>query len=118
MGEIDDGIVKGFHNWISFYLEEQAGNIDYKSFIDEEVVSSELDLYMLSFNWDGYVKSTDSIWIGSTPELELAVYTICFYHKPNALCDVSMNGVAYKIQTYQQSYNGGTYVGSAYPDIS
>ena len=73
---------------------------------------------MMTFDWKGYTKPVSSMWIGSTPEMELAVYTVCFLYKSNALVDVSMNGAAYKIQTYTETYNSETLVGSAYPDIA
>ena len=39
-GEIDDSEVKGFHNWISFYLDELAGDIDYTNHFDEQTISA------------------------------------------------------------------------------
>ena len=33
MGEIKNGIVSGFHGWIHWYLEEQAGNTNYLGYI-------------------------------------------------------------------------------------
>ena len=33
MGETRGGEVLGFHNWIQFYLQEKAGNVDYQGYI-------------------------------------------------------------------------------------
>ena len=33
MGEINNGIVGGFHGWVYWYLEEQAGNANYMGYI-------------------------------------------------------------------------------------
>ncbi len=73
---------------------------------------------MMGFDWLSYSKSISSMWIGSTPEMELSLYAVCFLYDSNSLVDVSMNGVTYKIQTYTEYYNGESLVGSAYPDIS
>ncbi len=47
-GEIDDSQVKGYHNWISFYLDELNGDLDYTTFIEEENISSEASVYYLT----------------------------------------------------------------------
>ena len=33
MGETRDGKILGFHNWIQFYLQEKAGNVDYQGYV-------------------------------------------------------------------------------------
>jgi hypothetical protein len=33
IGEVKDGQVSGFHNWIQMYLEEKAGRLDYLGYI-------------------------------------------------------------------------------------
>ena len=33
VGEMKDGQVSGFHNWIQILLEEKAGRLDYKGYI-------------------------------------------------------------------------------------
>ena len=33
-----DKEVIGFHNWIQFYLQEKAGNVDYKGFMASDRV--------------------------------------------------------------------------------
>ena len=42
--------VLGFHNWIQFYLQEKAGNVDYQGFIIGKRVGlkSSVDLHVLS----------------------------------------------------------------------
>lgn len=33
VGEVKNGEISGFHNWIQFFLEERAGNVDYRGYI-------------------------------------------------------------------------------------
>ena len=33
VGEVKNGQISGFHNWIQFFLEERAGNVDYRGYI-------------------------------------------------------------------------------------
>ena len=33
VGEVKNGEVSGFHNWVAFYKEEQRGTVDYKGYI-------------------------------------------------------------------------------------
>ena len=40
VGEIKGEEVVGFHNWICFYLQEKAGNIDYHGYFRRGTVSS------------------------------------------------------------------------------
>jgi poly(U)-specific endoribonuclease len=58
------------------------------------------------------------MYVGTSPEFELALNTISFYARPNAKCPVSLNGSRVQIQTYDITNNGKKYVASAYPDLS
>ena len=71
---------------------------------------------MLSFDWVGDTKPISSFWIGSTPEMELALYAICYLYAPGQDVPVSMNGKIYKIQTYIRPEDP-SLVASSFPDI-
>ena len=42
VGEARDDDFIGLHNWIQFYLQEKAGNIDYYGYFRRETVSFSL----------------------------------------------------------------------------
>lgn len=81
----DTGEVTGFHNWIRIYLEEQKGNFDYQGYIKPKrrghggmVPSSYEQFISLQFTWNGALKPVSSSFVGTSPEFEMALYTLCY----------------------------------------
>ena len=72
----------------------------------------------LSFTWDDLRKPISSIFIGASPEFEMAALSVCFLVRPDKLCPVSLAGQKVKIQTYRQAVDGKQVIGSAYFDVS
>lgn len=75
----------GLHNWIQIYLQEKTGQIDYKGFLPsrrKRRVSAEdmedCQLLTIQFSWKEGVKPCGSTFIGTSPEFEFALYTVCF----------------------------------------
>ncbi|CAH1266499.1 ENDOU [Branchiostoma lanceolatum] len=74
VGEISNGLVRGFHNWVQLYLEERQKNLRYKGFeaCDKRIIT-------IDFTWkNGSSKTNGSFFLGTSPEFELAIYTVCF----------------------------------------
>lgn len=70
----------------------------------------------MPMNWRGIYKSISSISVASSPELDLAVATVCFITRVDSKCPLAgADGTFYAYQTYTLTQNGVTYVGSAYP---
>ncbi|XP_041357100.1 poly(U)-specific endoribonuclease-B-like isoform X2 [Gigantopelta aegis] len=68
----------GLHNWIKFYLEEKVGNINYHGYFRRETVKDDdvPRLLAVQFDWKGIKgKPLCSIFIGTSPEFEIAAYT-------------------------------------------
>uniref|UniRef100_A0A8C0T805 Uridylate-specific endoribonuclease n=1 Tax=Canis lupus familiaris TaxID=9615 RepID=A0A8C0T805_CANLF len=116
--EIKKGKVTGFHNWIRFYMQEKEGLVDYYSHIYDGPWDSYPDVLAMQFNWDGYYKEVGSAFIGSSPEFEFALYSLCFIARPGKLCQLSLGGYPLAIQTYpwdKSTYgNGKKYIATAY----
>ncbi|XP_074791646.1 uridylate-specific endoribonuclease D-like [Natator depressus] len=78
------------------------------------------DIMAFQYSWTGYLKSVGSFFIGSSPEFELAVYTLCYKTRPNKLCTLSLGGKSAQIQTYSwanSEYGAGKrYLASSYPN--
>lgn len=114
-GEKNGNSISGYHGWVKYYRDELEGRMNYLGYIKkiDLGVSSVLEMPM---KWDGIYKSISSISVAGSPEIELALATVCFLSRPNAKCPLSgADGTPYAYQTYTLAYNGETYVGSAYP---
>lgn len=83
-GELKNGQVSGFHNWVYYYLEEKKGNVDYRGYIyprsysDAETNAND-HVLTLQFEWQGVLKNVGTSFIGVSPEFEMALYTMCFF---------------------------------------
>ena len=69
------------------------------------------------FNWLSQPKPVGSLFVGTTPELEMALYTACFLARPDGACPVALAGQRFVIQTHTYTHQRKKLVGSAYPDI-
>jgi len=82
-GEIKNGEISGFHNWIQFYIEEKRGNVDYHGYIKPRCktdarTDSDDHVLTVQFSWNGVMKKMGTMFLGVSPEFEMALYTLCF----------------------------------------
>ncbi|MBN3319241.1 ENDOU endoribonuclease, partial [Atractosteus spatula] len=89
-GEIKKGKVSGFHNWVQFYRLEKEGLLNYYSHSFDGPWTGYPDVLGMQFNWDGYFKEVGSALIGSSPEFDLALYTLCYIARPGKHVRVSV----------------------------
>ncbi|XP_077154015.1 uridylate-specific endoribonuclease isoform X2 [Ranitomeya variabilis] len=118
VGEVKKGKVSGFHSWIRFYLLEKKGMIDYHSHNYDGPWTNYPDVLGKQFNWEGFHKEVGTQIIGSSPEFDFALYSLCFISRPGKKCTISMGGHEIAIQTYEwtkTSYNNcKKYIATAY----
>jgi len=100
--------VTGFHNWITFYQQEKAGNLDYKGFMGTK---NNPHLYTVQFSWKDQVKPKGSMFIGVSPEFEVAVYTVCFF-MGHSDYKIAFDGDEVIMKCHKRD---GKYLGSCYP---
>lgn len=62
-------------------------------------------------------KPVNAMFIGTSPELEIALYTICFQVRPDKECPISLGGNKMLIRTHTFRYRGKNLIGSAFPEI-
>ncbi|XP_071887985.1 uridylate-specific endoribonuclease C-like [Anas platyrhynchos] len=118
-GEIKKGKVSGCHSWVQLYRLEKLGQLNYLSYSYDGPWDTFPDILALQYLWDGHLKSIGSTFMGSSPEFDLALYTLCYKARPDQECHVTLGGKAATIQTYSwtsSSYgNGQRFVASSYP---
>jgi len=108
IGEIDGSKVSGFHNWFHWYTQEKSGNINYLGwwrggeFGESAQFGRGLEF---TYTWDGNAKPYGSMFIGTSPQLELALYSTCLLTMPDKICHVTLAGTDVYIQTWSQYYN-------------
>uniref|UniRef100_A0A5S6QXB8 Endoribonuclease n=1 Tax=Trichuris muris TaxID=70415 RepID=A0A5S6QXB8_TRIMR len=72
-------IVDGLHNWVRYFILEKTGEINYKGYIDRV---DDL-LVTIKYDWGNYKKAIGSFLVGTSPEFEISLYTLCMLAKPN-----------------------------------
>lgn len=118
LAENKNNTIIGLHNWIYMYEMEKAGHLDYKGWIRKvDLGSSRGAVAKVRFTFDNLNKPVNGVFIGTSPELEIGLYTLCFATFPDKECLVASNGQEFKIRTYTYRYRGKTVIGSAYPEV-
>ncbi|XP_065670123.1 uridylate-specific endoribonuclease B isoform X2 [Hydra vulgaris] len=113
VGEIDAASqkVSGFHSWIQMYLEEKKNDLNYLGYLKQGNSSS---ILMSRFKWHNSVKSLGSMFIGTSPEYEIAVYTAIFLMEYSDF-RFMINGTPVKVTCF--GINRGKSIGTCYPDV-
>ena len=123
VGEVKNGSVSGFHNWINFYLEEKRGNVDFRGYIKPKCRESSTaetndddPVLTLQFKWNGVEKFVGTSFIGVTPEFEMALYTMAFLSGDGDENVITLDCGCEKfdLDVKCHKYDGNTKVGSCY----
>lgn len=67
---------------------------------------------MLKMKQGSFTKFGNSMFVGTSPEFEMALYTVCFLARPNQECKFTLNRYPMTVKTFT-SYNSA--LASAYP---
>lgn len=116
LGEIKHGKVSGFHNWLYFYNLEQKEEVDYlgyERYLKLKSKNQKAGVLKFSFRWiDNALKKVGSMFVGTSPQFEMAIYTLCYLTRPDSLCPLKMGGKNIPVQTFR--YKDTPQIGSAY----
>ncbi|XP_037905967.1 poly(U)-specific endoribonuclease homolog [Hermetia illucens] len=117
LSEIKNGTISGLHNALYFNEEEKKGNVNYKGYLKTIDFGNKGSVIKYRFDFNGISKPVNAMFVGISPELELALYTICFELRPDKVCPISLNGSRLNLLTYSFRYRGKRLIGSAFPEI-
>ncbi|CAJ1969494.1 unnamed protein product [Cylindrotheca closterium] len=123
VGEVKNGKISGFHNWIQLWMEEQKGDLDYRGYIkprgrSEAVTDSNDHILTLQFSWHGVEKAVGTSFIGVSPEFEMALYSMCFLlgeEDNQVFLNTGTDEFELNIKCY--TYNGDK-IGTAFPEAT
>jgi poly(U)-specific endoribonuclease len=123
VGEVQDGQVSGFHNWIQFALQEEKGALDYRGYIkpkssSDAMADSNDHLLTLQFQWNGVEKFVGTSFIGTSPEFEFALYTMCFLvgEQDNQIeLHTGTDSFGVLIKCYKMAHDK---IGTTYPEVT
>jgi len=111
--------IMGGHGWIYFDDQERRGLLDYRG--HRNIISNiggRGPGIATTFTWRNMCKPISSLFTGTSPEFELALFNVCFHARRNALCPVSLGGTLLQIQTFDITRSGRTFVATAFPQIN
>ncbi|KAL6732727.1 hypothetical protein Aduo_003456 [Ancylostoma duodenale] len=114
MGEEKNQEVSGLHNWVRFYMLERnrTEDLDYKGYI----IQRGNVMAAVRFTWQGALKRTGSLLIGTSPEYDMALYTLCFLsRRGKELCQVELDGCPLSVTSYEMVQNNKIYIGTVFP---
>lgn len=117
-GEIDDGQVKGLHNFVQVFVEEARRNFNYKGYLDirgepcYQPPPPNQQMITIRFDWLGKTKSVSSMFVGPSPEFEIALYTMMYVACREEL-EVDLGPYSTRIKVYQMAGK----IGSAFPEL-
>ncbi|KAH9596673.1 hypothetical protein MS3_00002275 [Schistosoma haematobium] len=95
VGEHKGSKMLGLHNWIQFYLKEKKKEINYygwkKSTLHEHLITIEY------LDENKYRKPMGSVFVGSSPEFDIAIYTVTFLLSARRCTTVKIDGCEIQI---------------------
>ncbi|XP_029951934.1 uridylate-specific endoribonuclease C isoform X2 [Salarias fasciatus] len=118
VGETKSGNeIVGFHNWIQFYLQEKNNLLDYKGYKAgrHDVPDHDDHVLNLQFSWHSLVKPVGSAFIGTSPEFEMAIFTVVFLMNTVRSTTVLVN--IDQCQMELVVIRQGRSLGTAYPKL-
>ncbi|ESO92350.1 hypothetical protein LOTGIDRAFT_216792 [Lottia gigantea] len=103
VGEGREDSMIGLHNWIQFYLQEKAGHINYNGYFRRETVKDDEypRLIALQFTYKGEkAKPMCSCFLGTSPEFEIAAYTVGLLMGYNGTTDCQIGEYETEVTIY------------------
>ncbi|XP_038208200.1 poly(U)-specific endoribonuclease homolog [Zerene cesonia] len=117
VSELKNDQILGLHNWIYFSKEEAANRANYLGYLKYINLGDKGTIMKIHFDQQGVIKPVGAMFIGTSPELEIALYTLCYVTRVENDCKLKLANNDVNIVTYKFRYRSKNYIGSAYPQI-
>lgn len=111
LGEIKNNAVSGSHNWVNFYFEEKQGDFIYGPYMS----TCPAETVKFGFTWLGLKKPVSSALIRTSPEAEIALYTLCLLAKMGSKCPMQLGSESIPMTVWDMTGYPKT-IGTAYPN--
>ncbi|KAL7296382.1 hypothetical protein TKK_0010395 [Trichogramma kaykai] len=108
--------ITGLHNWIFFADEENSNKANYLGYVAKVDLHKKAAILKFYVSYLGKTKLT-SMFIGTPPEFEIALYTLCHFARPNKVCKVTLGNVKVAIMTHSESIDNQQVISTAFPKI-
>lgn len=122
------------HNWIYFNYAEKRNELNYKGWLSKKDIGTVSSTFKLltflqifdfqkakvvkvKFSIKGLDKILSSFFIGTSPELEIALYTICFKVRLDKGCKLGYDKARFTIITHSLGPVNKRYIGTAFVAI-
>lgn len=117
LNEISNGTMIGLHNWVYLYEQEKAGVLDYQGYIKKMDLGNKGEIAKVRLTFNKLHKPSNSLFVATSPELEMALYTVCFQMRPDTECPLAINGKKFTVKTFTFRYRGKNLIGGAWPNF-
>ncbi|XP_058448210.1 endoribonuclease CG2145-like [Malaya genurostris] len=117
LNEVSNRTMIGLHNWVYLYEQEKAGHLDYQGYLKKFDLGSKGEIAKIRLTFDNLPKPSNSLFVATSPELEIALYTVCFQLRADTECPLAYNGKKFTIKTFTFRYRGKNLIGGAWPNF-
>ncbi|TGZ66301.1 hypothetical protein CRM22_005406 [Opisthorchis felineus] len=111
VGEKKGSEVSGFHNWIQFLRLERTGVLDYQGYFAKQCGDPPRVATLAFRMQDGSTKPRGSMLLGTSPEFEMALYTVIFLSRHKHF-NVQLDSCKAVVTCHPTQ--GGSYIGTCY----
>ncbi|KAK0159567.1 hypothetical protein PV327_010663 [Microctonus hyperodae] len=114
--KIDSEII-GLHNWIYYAKKEADKQLNYLGYIQHTSLGDKGAMVKVRSRLNDTPQDVTTLFVGTSPELEMSLYTMCFYISPNYPCPIKLAGNEFIISTSRVIYFDKDILVSAYPEL-
>ncbi|XP_028156220.1 poly(U)-specific endoribonuclease homolog [Ostrinia furnacalis] len=116
MAELKSDEVLGLHSWLFFAKRELDHKANYLGYIDKlDLPGKGMILKQHSVLSNTKDAPEVTMFVGTSPELETALYTLCFMARPDRPCKLRFNNIPFTIQTKTIRADNLPVIDTAYP---